>query len=140
MARQQLNLLDTPVPAWAHKGPMEEAFWAFHGSHPYVYRYLVQYARSWRSNRGPGSRLGIAALFERVRWELYMTIPLKDPPKLNNNHRAFYARLIMETCPDLQGIFKLRQQRLQATIGPKNETLDPNIHVVGPPRMWPRFH
>jgi|TARA_R110000824_G_scaffold3953_11_gene18856 hypothetical protein len=96
------------------QGKLEREFWEFHVAHPEVYRYLVTFARQWLHS---GNRVcGIAMLFERVRWE--MGIVSETDPKVNNNHRAFYARLIMEREPDLAGMFRLRQQRAQATIGP----------------------
>ena len=109
------------------EGLLERKFWEFHVDHPEVYRYLVQFARQWRSVGR--SRLGIKALFERVRWEIGIRDD-KPPPKLNNNHTAFYARLIMERNSDLAGIFALRQQRIQSTIGPSNETLPESEHVA----------
>jgi len=110
----------------AFEGKLERKFWQFHVDHPEVYRYLVQFARAWR--RGRGGPLGIGALFERVRWEIGIQSDVS--PKLNNNHRAFYARLIMERNSDLAGIFALRQQRIQSTIGPSNETLPESEHVA----------
>ena len=110
------------------EGLLERKFWEFHVNHPEVYRYLVQFARQWRSVGR--SRLGIKALFERVRWEIGIRDD-KPPPKLNNNHTAFYARLIMDRHPDLAGIFALRQQRVQSTFGPGNEELPPSEQVIG---------
>ena len=77
----------------------------------------MRFAREWMG-RGH-SYCGIAMLFERVRWE--MGIMSDEDPKVNNNHRAFYARLMMERESDLVGMFRLRQQRTQATIGPDME-------------------
>ena len=49
-------------------------------------------------------------VLERARWEMYVpTIGnATDPYKLNNDYAAFYARLIMHTCPDLRGVFVTR--------------------------------
>jgi hypothetical protein len=105
---------------------LEDAFWKFHGEHPEVYHYLVTFAKEWQL-RGHRA-LGIAALFERVRWELGVTSD--EVPKLNNNHRAFYARLLMLRNPELAGMFQLRQQRIQATFGPDNVGLAPATHQV----------
>ena len=110
--------------AYDPEGRLERQFWDFHAAHPEVYRYIVRFAREW-IGRGH-SYCGIAMLFERVRWE--MGIVSDTDPKLNNNHRAFYARLIMEREPSLDGMFRLRQQRIQATIGPENDSLHANPH------------
>lgn len=108
---------------------LEMKFWDFHIANPKVYRWLVKLARQWREKRGSAAHLGIKTLFERVRWELDISITSEDGLKLNNNHTAFYARLIMMRNPDLRNIFRLRQQRIASTIGPVNETLEPNEHI-----------
>jgi hypothetical protein len=60
-------------------------------------------------------------VIERVRWEL--SLGAKDEtPRLNNNHSAFYARLLMAQEPALAGIFFLKKQRYESTIGVDDET------------------
>ena len=51
----------------------------------------------------------INLIFERVRW-LYAIQTRGDKYKLNNNHRAFYARLLMMVNPGLDGFFSIRHQ------------------------------
>jgi hypothetical protein len=87
---------------------LEAAFWKFHEGNPHVYDLLVRLAREWKGQTG--RQLGIKALFERARWE-YSVRTTDSAPALNNNHTAFYARLIMERERDLQGIFHTREQR-----------------------------
>lgn len=84
-------------------------FERFDEEHPDVYRQLVRLAREWMS---VGHRkLGIATLFERLRWELHVSgLADEDGYKLNNSYRAFYARKIMAENPDLDGIFETRTQ------------------------------
>jgi hypothetical protein len=107
---------------------LENAFWAFHARHPEVYRHLRQFAWEWKARgRGP---LGIAALYERVRWEIGIELDEdEEPPRLNNNHRAYYARLLMQREPELIGTFQLRQQQIAATFGPANDALPSNEHL-----------
>jgi hypothetical protein len=104
-------------------GKLEKAFWKFHAANPRVYRLLVKFALRWREVRGSQAELGIKALFERVRWEISINTMGDNSFKLNNNHTAFYARLIMERNPELEDIFHLRQQRIASTIGPDNSSL-----------------
>lgn len=87
---------------------IRERFQEFHSDHPEVYEQLVQLARTWV--RHGGGKLGIATLFERLRWEWQVT-GLTDSQgyKLNNNYRAHYARIIMDQEPDLVGIFEIRK-------------------------------
>lgn len=106
---------------------LETAFWSFHHTNPLVYELLVKYARQWARTNDHGS---INLLFERVRWDFGTTIQPTDGFKLNNNHRAFYARLIEDKEPDLGNFFRLRQQRQQASFGPLNATLPSGAHVT----------
>ena len=94
---------------------LEDRFWKFHTEHPEVYSHLRHFAYQWRKSRGPQSHIGIKALFERVRWEL--SLRLIGAPKLNNNHTAFYARLLMDDNPELRGIFRLRLQKVESSLG-----------------------
>lgn len=80
----------------------------FHADNPDVYAELVALARTWRT-RGY-AKLGIATVFEVLRWNRYMDGKDKHGFKLNNNYRALYARLIMEQEPDLAGMFELRER------------------------------
>ncbi|GAB4677617.1 hypothetical protein [Mycobacterium avium] len=85
---------------------MPERFEEFHNENPNVYATLVRLAREWVASTGR-HKLGIATLFERARWEI--ALATNDPDyKLNNNHRAYYARLIMRQGPDLADLFDLR--------------------------------
>ena len=87
---------------------IEREFKDFHAEHPEVYWELVKLARTWQANGS--AKLGIATLFEVLRWNSYIN-PAKDSGyKLNNNYRALYARLIMDQEQDLKGIFELRER------------------------------
>lgn len=85
-------------------------FEKFHQANPGVYRVLISLARE--AKRKGLTRIGIATLYERARWEFLVGDSLAlDGYKLNNNHRAFYARLIMEQEQDLAGMFETRRQK-----------------------------
>lgn len=85
---------------------MSEAFETFHDENPRVYSVLVRLAREWVSKFGRHD-LGIGMLYEVARWEI--TMSTSDPEyKLNNNFRAFYARLMMYQERDLRGLFEMR--------------------------------
>jgi hypothetical protein len=107
---------------------LERAFWVFHEENPRVYRLFVRLARQWRDVHGDG-HLGIKMLFERARWEYLMETHDLLGFKLNNNYTAFYARIIMENEPDLAGVFHLRRQRVQAIVGPDDNTLPSGDHA-----------
>jgi hypothetical protein len=84
---------------------LAERFRTYDAEHPEVYAALVRLARQWVRRTGR-HRLGIAALFERARWEL--GLQTGESPSLNNSYRSFYARKIMAQEPDLAGLFEVR--------------------------------
>ena len=85
---------------------LEEEFLKFHDENPHVYTELVKIAEFARS-KGRG-RWGIAALFERLRWiSEFETVG--NIYKLNNNFRAFYARMLMTDHPKFASFFQIRR-------------------------------
>jgi hypothetical protein len=96
---------------FGHVGPtpeatIREAFLRFHAENPHVYERLVRLAR--RARRSGAERIGIGMLFEVLRWQ--HTLATKgDVFLLNNNYRSYYARLIMQSEPDLEGVFETRK-------------------------------
>jgi hypothetical protein len=87
-----------------------DAFERFHRLNPHIYTRLVYMART--TKRAGRKRCGIAMLFEVLRWDyLVGTVHAEDDFKLNNNHKAFYARLIMQQEKDLAEVFETRQQK-----------------------------
>lgn len=87
---------------------IELEFKQFHAEHPEVYVQLVKLARAWQANGS--AKLGIATLFEVLRWNSHINTNKDGGYKLNNNYRALYARLIMQKEPDLAGLFELRER------------------------------
>lgn len=106
-----------------HVGParrtIEEDFWAFHRANPQVYDRLSALAGQLK-DRGH-TKVGIGMLFEVLRWEHMMSTSDVTPFKLNNNYRAYYARLIMHRRPSLAGFFDLRKQREGFEFDPSKE-------------------
>jgi len=95
----------------------EKAFWKFHEANPRVYLLLQEYARRWR-RANPNVPVGIDLLYARIRWDFGInTGSTADNFKLSNNHKPYYARLIMEKNSDLKGIFVTKKQKFQSTIG-----------------------
>ena len=84
-----------------------EKFEQFHQDNPQVYATLCRLAREWIARTGR-QKVGIGALTERCRWEI--ALATSDPEfKINNNFRAYYARLLMAREPDLADLFELRR-------------------------------
>jgi len=90
---------------------LERQFLKFHQENPEVYDLIVKFTREWLRQTGK-HKLGIARVYERIRWEVdLVTFRGKSTFKLPNNHRAFYARLIMHQEPDLANVFTVKRQR-----------------------------
>jgi hypothetical protein len=98
------------LAAGEHIGPstsIERDFRKFDQENPQVYAELVRVARLWRERRS-AQHLGIATLYEVTRWNL--ALATEDGTfKLNNNHRALYARKIMAHESDLADMFRTRK-------------------------------
>lgn len=99
-------------PDWLDASPTFPPAHQFHTTYPEVYEQLRRLAldlvdRGW-------IHLGIGMLWETLR---YTSMLGADPSenvgggytaRLNNSHRAFYARLLMEREPRLVGVFETR--------------------------------
>jgi len=97
---EQITLFDDAYQT----GP--EKFRRFHMDNPQVFNRLVKMARKARA--AGHKRYGIAGLYEVLRWKT--TVETTDPRfKVNNNWKAYYARLIMRTHPDLHDFFETRK-------------------------------
>jgi hypothetical protein len=96
-------------PPSSQESRLEREFREFHAANPNVYQLLVKLARD---AVGAGKRrIGIGMLWEVMRWHFWLAVQGDDEFKLNNNHRSRYARLIMESETDLQGMFETRVLR-----------------------------
>ncbi len=87
---------------------MTAAFWEFHRENPDVYQALLKLARDWRATGR--DRWSINGMFEVFRWQRARMVPDSEEFKMNNNFRAYYARILMLE-PDLKGMFEIREQR-----------------------------
>jgi hypothetical protein len=93
---------EAPGSPGFHEGRFRE----FNAENPHIYRSLVNLARE---AKGHGCRhYGIAALYEVLRWRWLIEVKTDDAFKLNNNHRAYYAREIMRREIDLADFFETR--------------------------------
>lgn len=74
---------------------------------PAAYDLFVRFAKeAVARNR----RFGISLITERVRWEARMTWrPDRRGFKMNNNHRAYVARKLIEDVPGVRELIELRR-------------------------------
>jgi len=99
-----------PAPCLEEPDRIERDFWAFHVSNPRVYEELRNHALELR--RRGRSHYGIKALFEVVRFHRALDTTDKCAEwRLNNNHTALYARMLMANEPELGDFFRTRIRR-----------------------------
>lgn len=88
---------------------IQERFERFHAQNPHIYVKLVRMARLLRSK---GHRhLAIGMLWEITRFDRAATMEADGDWSLNDHYRSRYARLIMDTEPDLEAAFEIRELR-----------------------------
>jgi len=87
--------------------PLEAAALEFHKANPHVLREIARVCL--KVQRAGRRRWSVNAAFEVVRYNADVTTDHRVY-KLNNNHRAFYARWIMRDFPELAGFFATRDQ------------------------------
>lgn len=90
-------------------------FEAFHAANPHVYDLVVKFTDIVRA-RG-FKTYAIATIYERVRWHMDVDTT-GDEFKLNNNHRAFYARMLIMERPELRSFLGLRMSVADDWPGP----------------------
>ena len=104
----QLPLGDILKPDYGQSETIEERFNRFHAANPHVARVIAQMALDLK--RMGIKKIGIARIYEQLRWN-HLIHTKEDSFKLNNNYRAHYSRLIMNSMPELEGFFTVRERR-----------------------------
>lgn len=91
-------------------GPVtiRQRFERFHAAHPDVLAKLIELAMLVKRQ---GKRCGIRLLWERLRWHYFIERDASEEFKFNDHYHSHYARLVMATCPELEGFFELRRIR-----------------------------
>jgi hypothetical protein len=98
--------LDFEPPPLRRGDPLEEAALAFHRLNPHILQELARICL--RVAHVGRKQWSINAAFEVVRYNAEITTDHRVY-KLNNNHRAFYARWLMRDFQELRGFFQTRE-------------------------------
>ena len=87
---------------------IQSRFERFHDANPWVLTKLEEMTGELvaRGRR----RVGIAMLFEVIRWE-HLRSTTGDPFRLNNSFRSRYVRLMIHRHPEWDGVFETRETR-----------------------------
>jgi hypothetical protein len=80
-------------------------FEKFHTDNPHIYLLFRHFALE--AIKAGRNILSANMIAERIRWETTVTTK-GDGYKINNNYRAYYARMFMREHPDLDGCFRVR--------------------------------
>jgi hypothetical protein len=88
---------------------LQAEFDRYHQDNPQVYeafkRLTFQLINAGREN------FSASAVVERIRWGVSIGEYGSDDFKINNNYRAFYARLFHMEHPNHDGFFRTRKQK-----------------------------
>lgn len=103
-----LDLGDFIIPTPDPTLTIQQRFEQFHAANPWVLTALIALAESAKAHGE--QRVGVKALFERLRWS-YARATVGDTWRLNNTWTSRYARLIAEQRPDLADLFETRKLR-----------------------------
>lgn len=91
-----LDLSPLTEPDYSPEASLADRFAEFHRCNPHVADALEQLADQWLARH---NRVGMKALWERLRWESGIRTDGK-PYALNNNWPAFYSRLLIARRPE----------------------------------------
>jgi hypothetical protein len=109
MTQLALEFPDLVTPDYEPEMTLADKFAAFHAANPHVADALEHLAEEWFA--AGNQRIGVKALFERLRWEAGVRTAASDGYVLNNNHTAFYGRLLLDRHPEWAGRIAVREQR-----------------------------
>jgi hypothetical protein len=88
---------------------LRREFEAFDAANPQIWDLFVRFTfMAIRAGKKKGS---ISLITERIRWEVYIETASNDEFKINNNHRAYYARKWQKLYPEYADFFETRRLR-----------------------------
>lgn len=88
---------------------LDRAFRDFHRANPEFYWEVERRAMALLT--AGAERIGIAMIFESIRYDATVGKLEGAAFKANNSYRANYARLLLHDHPELDGRIEIRQQR-----------------------------
>lgn len=106
-----LDLSPLVHPDTEPEATLEDKFLAFHRSNPHVLVALETLARQYLA--AGRKRISIAMLYEVLRFTAGLRTT-GDEYALDNNHRAFYARLMVARHPEWRDAFRMRASQADA--------------------------
>jgi hypothetical protein len=100
-SRDLFSIIDGGTPT-----SLEIEFREYDRNNPQVWEMFCRFA--FEAIEHGRDVLSVSLIVERCRWEVFVATKSNDGFKINNNHRAFYARKFMKTYPKHTDIFRTR--------------------------------
>jgi hypothetical protein len=97
----QPSLFAPPSPT------LQQRFDAWVKANPELVDLFLRFARE--AQRSGRTKYGIAAIAERVRWEMQIERRMTEERFINNDYRSRLARLLVSMDPSLDGFFEFRK-------------------------------
>lgn len=108
---------------------IQASFIAFHRSNPIVWDLFCRF--TFEAIRSGHPHYSSDCIFNRIRWHTDIeTQSDNDPVKLNNNFRAYYARMFHEKYPEHAGFFRNRKLTSEEQCSHENNM---QVFDSGPP-------
>lgn len=85
---------------------LKRAWWEWHKQNPHVYKLFEKY--TYDAINAGFEHYSVNAIVERIRWHADIETT-GDKFKINNNHRAYYARYFHHMHPEHEGFFRIRE-------------------------------
>lgn len=117
---------------WKSKSRGDQIFARFERFHIHNPDFWHLFCKFTDRMRQVKPQYAVASIFERARWELDLitTNTDDDSLKLNNDFKAYYARMYLVTHPNAKGFFELRKLTSQNRSAYKD---DVTFHHSGSP-------
>lgn len=88
------------------KRNLQFAFEQYDKANPQVWDAFIRFTKE--AIAAGHRRLSVSLVVERIRWETLIDSRSFDGLKINNNHRAYYARKFHKAFPEHAGFFRTR--------------------------------
>jgi len=96
-----------------------QAFVKFHLANPDIWKHFRFYADKARESGR--QNYSANAIFERIRWYVDIETKSSGELKLNNNFRAYYARMYHVAVPEAAGFFRNRERTSEHKSAQEND-------------------
>ena len=87
---------------------LKRKWWEWHKENPHVWQLFERF--TYEAINAGYNHYSVAAIIERIRWHAEIETR-GDVFKINNNHKAYYARYFQHMHPEHDGFFRTRETK-----------------------------